>query len=200
MGVHRIEGGRRGRSLGSRVALAAPRFLGAVREPEDALGVAVRLYRSPGVARSIRRLPLAPDVLTVIRVAAGCPVASAHAVTKTGLDEATLAQVAGLYLLVALFGQDNDAHRTLGLAASATAAEIQDHRNWLLKWLHPDRNRNQMLSGLSVRVLDATAHVISLLPGGVPDGGNAVQPRDGERAPKRRRQYRHFWAPHRQPG
>jgi hypothetical protein len=182
------------------VALAAPRFLGAVREPEDALGVAVRLYRSPGVARSIRRLPLAPDVLTVIRVAAGCPVASAHAVTKTGLDEATLAQVAGLYLLVALFGQDNDAHRTLGLAASATAAEIQDHRNWLLKWLHPDRNRNQMLSGLSVRVLDATAHVISLLPGAAPDGGKAVQPADGERAPKRRRQYRHFWAPHRQPG
>ncbi len=199
MSVHRIEGVRRGRSLGSRVALAAPRFLGAVREPEDALGVAVRLYRSPGVARSIRRLPLAPDVLTVIRIAAGCPVASAHAVTKTGLDEATLTQVAGLYLLVALFGQDNDAHRTMGLSANANAAEIQDHRNWLLKWLHPDRNRNQMLSGLSVRVLDAAAQVISLLAGSGSDTAKAPQPAGDDRASKRRRQYRHVWAPQRHP-
>lgn len=157
-------------------------------DPDDALTMAVRLYRSPGIARSIRRSPLPRGVILVIRVAAGCPISCAHAVAVTGIDEETIARIASLYLLVALFGQEADAQRTLGLAPGAPASEAQDHRNWLLKWLHPDRNRNQTLAGLSVRVLDAFARLVVLQP-----TVQAEAPPPAE--PRRHRVHRRRWVP-----
>lgn len=136
--------------------------MAAAPEPDDALAMAVRLYRSPGLARSVRRMPLPRGVLLVIRVAAGCPASSAQAVAVTGIDEETIVRIAALYLLVALFDQEADSYRLLGVTPGSPAAEVQEHRNWLLKWLHPDRNRNALLAGLSVRVLAASAELASV--------------------------------------
>lgn len=165
------------------------RGLSRLRPPEDALDSAVRLYRSPGIARNIRRLALPTDVLTVIRVAAGCAPTLITAAARTGLDHAALQQIASLYLLVALFGDEGDARRTLGLGSDADPSRIQDHRNWLLKWLHPDRNRSQSLSGLSVRVIDASARLTEALAIPEPSPADLQQ----SSAARRRRDYRHVW-------
>lgn len=165
------------------------RGLSRLRPPEDALDAAVRLYRSPGIARNIRRLELPAGVLTVIRVAAGCGTTLKMAAARTGLDHAALQQIASLYLLVALFGDEGDAHRTLGLGAGADAARVHDHRNWLLKWLHPDRNQSQSLSGLSVRVIDASARLVEAHPV-APTGEPGIDERSADR---RRHDYRHVW-------
>ena len=182
-------------------SLAAERRLVSTAQPDDALTLAVRLYRSPGLARSVRRLALPPAVLLVIRVAAGCPISSAYAVAQTGLDEATVTRVASLYLLVALFGQETDPYRTLGLSTGAAAELVQDHRKWLLKWLHPDRNSNQNLAGLSVRVLAASAELAAQPV--QPAAPVVVQPEPvaAEPAPvaqpksRGKRQLRHVWLP-----
>lgn len=161
----------------------AARRLFGVPEPDDALALAVRLYRSPGLARSIRRSPLPGGVILVIRIAAGCPTSCAQAVETTGLDEQSLTRIATLYLLVALFGEDADAHRTLGIVPGSPSEEVQDHRKWLLKWLHPDRNRNPALAGLSVRVLAASAHIATLPP---PEPIAAPEPKSELRRKRRR--------------
>ncbi len=202
-------------SFGARAAarqvagLAAERRVVGTAHPDNALTLAVRLYRSPGLARSVRRSALPPEVLLVIRVAAGCPIASAQAVAATGLDQPSVVRIAELYLLVALFGQEADPHRTLGVSAGAAAELVQDHKKWLLKWLHPDRNPNQNLAGLSVRVLAASAELAArpvevvvpaaaappatpaAAPSAVPAAAAPVEPA----RPRRTRQQRHVWLP-----
>jgi hypothetical protein len=157
--------------------------------PDDALSMAIDLYRSPGVAWTIRRSPLPSGVIFVIRLAAGCPESSSQAVESTGLESEDLSRIASLYLLVALFGQEVDPHRTLGVVPGVSLEEVNDHRKWLLKWLHPDRNRNQSLSGLSVRVLSASAHLVGKSAAPASAGQTAAPP--FERRPKRR--MRHRW-------
>ncbi len=179
--------------------VAERRVVGAAR-PDDALTLAVRLYRSPGLARSVRSSALPPAVLLVIRVAAGCPISSGYAVAQTGLDQQTVARIAALYLLVALFGEESDPYRTLGVSVGAPAEVVQDHKKWLLKWLHPDRNPNQNLAGLSVRVLAASAELAALQVSPAPAaavGASPAEPKaSGETAGSRRkRQLRHVWVP-----
>ncbi len=178
--------------------LVAERRILGTASPDDALTMAVRLYRSPGLARSVRVSALPPAVLPVIRIAAGCPISTAYAVAQTGMDAPTLSRIAALYLLVALFGQESDPHRTLGLGPEASGELVQDHRKWLLKWLHPDRNPNQHLAGLSVRVLDASA-ALSAAPAPVEPlpaspAPAAAAPAEGEPS-RRKRQLRHVWLP-----
>ncbi|HWJ72950.1 MAG TPA: J domain-containing protein [Kaistia sp.] len=142
-----------------------------------------------------------PEIILVIKIAAGCPISCAFAAKQTGLDEPSLTRIATLYLLVALFGQDSDPHRTLGLAAGASQELVQDHRKWLLKWLHPDRNPNPNLAGLSVRVLAASAALAGAAsqlpaPKAEPQGAVAPTPTAAERAERRRKhQLRHVWVP-----
>ncbi|MBZ9937950.1 J domain-containing protein [Mesorhizobium sp. BR1-1-16] len=142
-----------------------------------------------------------PEIILVIKIAAGCPISCAFAVAQTGLDEPALMRIATLYLLVVLFGQESDPHRTLGLAAGASPELVQDHRKWLLKWLHPDRNPNPNLAGLSVRVLAASAALAGAaaqLPvlAAEPQDAKAPTPVGTEGAERRRKyQLRHVWVP-----
>ncbi len=125
----------------------------------------------------------------------------AQAVAQTGLDEQTVARIATLYLLVALFGEQFDPHRTLGLSVGSPADVVQDHKKWLLKWLHPDRNPNQNLAGLSVRVLAASAELAALKASSVPTSTEVIRADASmaaaahEAAPLRKRQLRHVWVP-----
>lgn len=164
---------------------------------DDALSMAVRLSRAPNLSRNLRFAPLPDGMNLVIRIAGGCEESCSQAAAQTGLDPQTVARMSMLYLLIVLFDQRSDSYRTLGLTTGATMDEIRDHKNWLLKWLHPDRNPNQWVGGLAVRVLGAWQELSSH-----PDTQQELQPEpeplvaiDVQEPRRRRRLKGHIWVP-----
>ncbi|WP_139251615.1 J domain-containing protein [Kaistia soli] len=113
-------------------------------------------------------------------------------------------RIATLYLLVVLFEQETDPSRTLGVPPGAPADLIQDHRKWLLKWLHPDRNANSNLAALSVRVLAASAALSGAgqtLPVPSIQAETVAAPVTADHPEQRRKhKFRHVWVPQRVEG
>jgi hypothetical protein len=120
-----------------------------------ALYLALDLARTPGLARVIRSRPLPPDVLRLIRIAAGSPDAVADAVRSTGEDAETIGAAAKLFLQQGLFRAGGDHYRTLGLSTGAPSDKLSEHVRWLMKWLHPDHDQAAWDSTLAERVLTA---------------------------------------------
>jgi hypothetical protein len=125
-----------------------------VRE-QRAIELALDLTRMPALAPILRTQPLPFDILDAIRIAAGCSEASesAHVSTQEPLDVIQCA--ATLYLQEALFFPGASPHRNLGVAPGASRAQMRLHMRWLLRWLHPDHNSDEMASLLAVRVIKA---------------------------------------------
>lgn len=122
---------------------------------QAAIKLALDLLRMPALAPILRTQPLPIDILDAIRVAAGCPEASesAHISTQEPLD--VIQRAATLYLHETLFFPGASAHRNLGVAADASRAQMRLHMRWLLRWLHPDHNSDEMATLLAVRVIKA---------------------------------------------
>jgi hypothetical protein len=118
----------------------------------DAMFFAVEAFRPTSLKKRTLSQVLPPGMLIVIKAAAG--------------DEPTLAQQADIhrmgveqvqeaskhYLLKLLLEPDNQGLRLLGLSAGASDSQIKDHKRWLLKWLHPDRNPNSWEQSLFHKV------------------------------------------------
>jgi hypothetical protein len=124
-------------------------------EGRQALDLALELARMPTLAAAMRRHPLPPDVLVVIRVAAGCPDTSREVARLTGLGAASAREACVLYLQQILLARDADSYRVLGVARGAPRKQMREHMRWLLKWLHPDRNQDEWESVFAERVLKA---------------------------------------------
>ncbi len=109
----------------------------------DALNDAVTVFRDPARVAELRSRALADDVVLVLRVAAGDQAAVAVASERTGLDAEELFEAAIFYLQQILFGPNANAYRILGCPIDATQQRLKENYRWLIKWLHPDRNRDQ---------------------------------------------------------
>jgi hypothetical protein len=120
-----------------------------------ALDHALELARSPGLAGAMRRQELPPDVITLIRIAAGCPETCWEAVQATRQPPEALRESARTYLQLILFSDASDCFRTLGVPPGAPKSQMREHMRWLLQWLHPDRNRNEWESVYAERVIEA---------------------------------------------
>ena len=107
---------------------------------EDALGVALALYRQPALVVDWRDRALPPDVELLLRVACREQAALQQARQRSGMseDEAVEAAVFGVQQL--LFGPRADAYRVLGGSIDSTQSQLRQHYRWLIKWLHPDRH------------------------------------------------------------
>jgi len=121
----------------------------------SAVRMAVDLADSPILARVIRRQPLPPDVLILIKIAAGCPDTLQWAARATGREQEFLGRAAALFLQNVVLSSEADAYRVLGLTGGASEAQLREHLRWLMKWLHPDRTKNDWDSVFARRVLDA---------------------------------------------
>ncbi len=105
--------------------------------------IALELFSQPALARRIRQQPLPEGMLEVIQIAAG----------NSPSDRNQLSQDAAIFFLQqVLISRDNDNFRLLGLNHGASLELVREHRRWLLKWLHPDRNHNKWESTLFDRV------------------------------------------------
>jgi hypothetical protein len=121
----------------------------------QALDLALDLARMPTLANAMRAHPLPADTLVVIRIAADCPETCSEAVRTTGLKATTIRDACVFYLQQILLASDADSYRVLGVQPGATRSEMREHMRWLLKWLHPDKDRDEWESVFAERVLKA---------------------------------------------
>lgn len=124
-----------------------------------ALDAALELARMPTLAEAMRRQPLPGDVLPLIRVAAGCRKTCEALAAASGREPRLIAEAALFYLEQLLFRTEGDPWRTLGVSSDASREERREHMRWLMKWLHPDRNRHEWESVFAARVTAAWAAI-----------------------------------------
>jgi len=120
-----------------------------------ALDLALNLARMPTLAPAMRAQPIPPDILVVIRLAAGCTDTLHDATKVTGIPADSIRNAAIFYLQEVLFSSEADSHRVLGVSPGASRREMREHMRWLLQWLHPDRNPNEWESVFAERVIKA---------------------------------------------
>jgi len=121
--------------------------------------LALDIARMPALARGPGMPPLPPNIIELMRVAAGSPEACRVAVARTGEPTAVVIEAARFYLQQALFRPEADCYRILGIHPTASRAAARDHMRWLLEWLHPDRNNNGWDAVYAERVLKAWREV-----------------------------------------
>lgn len=137
------------------------------------MDIALDLFRRPLMARAVQRSPLPPGMLEVIKVAAGEPFHRDGILRQEGQASPKAQQAAALFLQHALFLGPGDDFRQLGLDPGADQDRIREHKRWLLKWLHPDRNPSKWESALFLRVSQAAERLEKNVEAGG-DGGSAA--------------------------
>jgi hypothetical protein len=123
----------------------------------QAIDAAINLYRRPNLVRAERRKALPENTLSLIRIASGGDIAPEFLTTDRAksVEEARDASV--FYIQQVLLSPKSDEYRQLGLTDQATSQQITEHKRYMLKWLHPDRNPNKWESALFQRVVNAAA-------------------------------------------
>jgi hypothetical protein len=116
---------------------------------------ALELAETPALVGMLRRQKLPDDILLLIKIAAGNEDVLAEAAARTGRSRASLREASVLYLQQILFQPDADPYRILGASASTPQDQLHQHMRWLMKWLHPDRDRNDWESAFADRVSGA---------------------------------------------
>ena len=124
-------------------------------QTRNALDIALQLYRQPALARNVRRESLPPRVLSVIKIAAGSEEEIVLPADHKPEDMQEIKEAAIFFLQNCLFQSGGDSYRVLGVDHDASAEQMLAHKRWLLKWLHPDRNRNTWEAAYLQRVLTA---------------------------------------------
>ena len=113
---------------------------GSALANSPAIEAVVDLMRFPALAPAIAGRPLPSDVSVVMRVAASQEASRAVA-APIGIPAEILQEAAKAYLKHALFYPGADCCRILGVTPTASREEARHHMQWLLSWLHPDKNR-----------------------------------------------------------
>jgi hypothetical protein len=117
-----------------------------------ALYHALDLASMPVLGRVMREQPLPPNVLEVIKIAAGSAETLERARELTGQRPEAIREAAKLYLQEVLFAPGADHYRVLGVGRTATQKEMRQNMRWLMKWLHPDREKSGWESVFAQRV------------------------------------------------
>lgn len=118
----------------------------------EAVDLMLGVFRAPARSAVLRTRELPDGVLDVIRIAAGDAEAIAAAKASTPLAEADLHVAASLLLHNLCLFDGADSYRTLGVRADADSSRIKQHFRWLVRWLHPDRNPDNLHGAFTDRV------------------------------------------------
>jgi hypothetical protein len=120
-----------------------------------AVRVAIDLVHVPSRVRVMRADPLPDGVETVLRVAAGDEGAETEAAAAVGRPRELVREASAFYIEQILLSPDADSYRVLGTDDTATAAELRHNMALLLRWLHPDMDRQGVRSLFAGRVTQA---------------------------------------------
>jgi hypothetical protein len=128
-------------------------------QTRNALDIALQLYRQPALAHKVRRDGLPSRVLSVIKIAAGSEEEIETPFEHTPEELQEIREAAIFFLQNCLFQSGDNSYRVLGVRPDAAISEMLVHKRWLLKWLHPDVNRNKWEAVYLQRVLTAWEEV-----------------------------------------
>lgn len=133
----------------------------------NAVEAAIGLVRMPTLVGVMREKPVPPDVLVLIRIAAGSEADIAEVLRLFAREvphAAFIREAAEFYLQHVIMFAGADCYRVLGLRPGAGADAVRDHKRWLVKWLHPDRNPDPLRETLFHRLMTAVAEIESGRP------------------------------------
>lgn len=117
-----------------------------------ALKVAIDILHAPSRVRHVRSRPLPVGMLILLQVAAGEEEAVERAAKLTGRSAELVQGAAIFFVEQILFSHDLDSYRVLGATPETTSAELRRNMALLLKWLHPDVQRQGERSIFAGRV------------------------------------------------
>jgi hypothetical protein len=117
-----------------------------------ALRIAIDLVHIPSGARMVRSEPLPAGVDTLLRIAAGEEEAESAAIASTGRSRDVIQEAAGFFIEQVLLSLNADSYRVLGANPEATNAELRRNMALLMRWLHPDMDREGRRSMFASRV------------------------------------------------
>lgn len=107
-----------------------------------ALKLAVELLHVPSRARPMRSAALPDDVLTLLEIASGDAEATSRASELSGRTTDVVRNAAEFFVEQVLLAPDSDSYRVLGGNAQTSSGDLRRNMALLLKWLHPDMERN----------------------------------------------------------
>ncbi len=119
---------------------------------DAALKIAINLVHLPSLVRKIRSGPLPEGVLLLLRIASGDRDAEDEAAALTSRTGVEIRQAAIFFIEQVLLYPNADSYHVLGATARATNNELRRNMALLLKWLHPDLDRQRERSIYAQRV------------------------------------------------
>jgi hypothetical protein len=113
---------------------------------------AIDAFKNPSRYRSGKPQATPDGMLEVIKIVAGDEATLARVSEDVSEPSAVVAEAARNYLLMHMLDPRAQGLKLLGLKPGCSVEEMKDHKRWLLKWLHPDRNPSKWESSLFARV------------------------------------------------
>jgi hypothetical protein len=105
-----------------------------------AIEIALAVYRQPNQFVIPKAGNYPHSMLDVVKSAAGDEVTLQKNSDNLGVSTDQISKASKFYLQKLCASAGDDPLRMLALDIGATQSDIKDHKRWLLKWLHPDRN------------------------------------------------------------
>ena len=120
-----------------------------------AIKLAIDLMHFPSQVRSVRSAALPDDVVILLRIAAGDEEATRGAGESIDRPEAVVREAAAFFIEQALLHPGADSYRVLGAKPETPYGELRHNMGLLLKWLHPDKDRQGERAVFATRVTRA---------------------------------------------
>lgn len=100
----------------------------------------------------VRARPLPPDMLALLKAAAGDAKTLAAEAGRYRSEAGIVQEACATFAQQVLLLEGNDPFRVLGCAAEADDEQLRQHFRWLQRWLHPDRDPDGWVSVFADRV------------------------------------------------
>ena len=103
----------------------------------------------------MRSAPLPDDVLVLLRIVAGDEQAISEAVNSEARSREFIREAAGFFIEQILLDPGADSYRVLGCKPETPYRDLRSNMVLLLKWLHPDGDRQNQRVVFAARVTRA---------------------------------------------
>jgi hypothetical protein len=117
--------------------------------------LAIDLMHFPSQVQSVRSAPLPDDVLILVRIATGDEEATREAAEAAGRPREVVREAAAFFIEQVLLHPGADSYRVLGARREAPYGELRRNMALLLRWLHPDSDRQGQRAVFATRVTRA---------------------------------------------